>query len=49
MDITYYHQILAAVIASPDRKQVIPLCPEHITKTDGETKMIAKEMRCKDS
>jgi len=36
--VSYYHQILAAVIASPHRKQVIPLCPEPITKQDGATK-----------
>ena len=36
--ISYYHQILAAVIAHPNMKQVIPLCPEPITKQDGATK-----------
>ncbi len=36
--VTYHHQILGAVIANPDLKQVIPLCPEPITKKDGATK-----------
>ncbi len=36
--ITYYHQILGAVIASPYQKQVIPLCPEPIARPDGVTK-----------
>lgn len=36
--ISYYHQILAAVIAKPGMSQVIPLCPEPITKQDGATK-----------
>jgi hypothetical protein len=36
--VTYHHQILGAVIAHPDLSQVIPLCPEPITKQDGSTK-----------
>jgi hypothetical protein len=36
--ITYHHQLLGAVIAKPGLRQVIPLCPEPITKQDGETK-----------
>jgi hypothetical protein len=36
--ITYSHQMLAAVIVHPDRREVIPLCPEPITKQDGTTK-----------
>ena len=35
---TYYHQILAAVIAHPDLKEVIPICPEPIMKEDGKAK-----------
>jgi hypothetical protein len=35
---TYHHQILAAVLAEPSLSQVIPLCPEPITKQDGSTK-----------
>ena len=36
--VTYHHEILGAVIAHPDRRQVIPICPEPITKQDGAVK-----------
>ena len=36
--ISYYHQMLGAVIVHPKRKIVIPLAPEPITKQDGATK-----------
>lgn len=36
--VTYHHQILGAVIAHPEHGQVIPLCPEPITKQDGASK-----------
>lgn len=36
--ISYYIQMLGASIVHPDRKEVIPLCPEPIKKQDGETK-----------
>ena len=32
---TYYHQMLGAVLANPDLKEVIPLAPEPIIKQDG--------------
>src|SRR3990167_4827276 len=35
---TYYHQMLSAVLVHPNRKEVIPLAPEPILKTDGDTK-----------
>jgi hypothetical protein len=35
---TYYIQALAACLVHPDRKEVIPLCPEIIQKQDGDTK-----------
>ena len=35
---TYSHQMLGAVLVHPDRKEVIPLCPEPIIKQDGDTK-----------
>ena len=35
---TYYHQMLGAVVVHPQKKQVIPLCPEPIQKEDGATK-----------
>ncbi len=34
----YYHQALGAVIVHPDKKQVLPLFPEAITRQDGDTK-----------
>ena len=36
--VTYYHQMLAAVMVHPDLKEVIPFCPEPINKGDGSTK-----------
>src|ERR1044072_473668 len=36
--ITYYHQMLGAVLIHPDKSEVIPLAPEPIIKHDGETK-----------
>lgn len=35
---TYYQQMLAASIVNPERKEVIPLCPEMIIKQDGNEK-----------
>ncbi|UTW41401.1 transposase [bacterium SCSIO 12844] len=35
---TYYHQMLCASIVHPDIKQVIPLAPEPIIKSDGTKK-----------
>ncbi len=35
---TYYHQVLAATIVCPGVKQVIPLAPEPIHNSDGNTK-----------
>src|SRR5712691_8125213 len=34
--VTYYHQLLAGVLVHPDRAEVIPLCPEPISKADGQ-------------
>src|SRR6266850_2487615 len=36
--ITYYHQLLGAAILHPDRREVIPLMPEPISKQDGTEK-----------
>jgi hypothetical protein len=36
--ITYYYQMLGAVVIHPDQREVFPLCPEPISKTDGATK-----------
>lgn len=35
---SYYMQALGACIVHPDRKEVIPLCPEMIQKQDGDNK-----------
>ena len=35
---SYYHQMLGAVIVHPEKKAVIPLCPEPILKGDGNVK-----------
>ena len=37
-EVTYQHQMLAAVLAHPDHKEVIPLAPEAICQQDGNTK-----------
>ncbi|MBU0945866.1 MAG: transposase [Proteobacteria bacterium] len=34
----YYQQMLGAAIVHPDRREVIPLCPEMIVQQDGTTK-----------
>lgn len=36
--VEYYQQFLGAVIVHPERKEVIPLCPEMIIKQDGDDK-----------
>jgi hypothetical protein len=36
--ITYHHQMLGASIVHPDKKNVIPLCPEVIKNQDGNEK-----------
>ncbi len=37
-DVSYYHQMLAAVLIHPDFPEVIPLAPEPIQRTDGQQK-----------
>lgn len=44
--VTYHHQMLGAVLAHPDCRQVIPLCPEPITKQDGATKNDCERNAC---
>jgi len=44
--VTYHHQILGAVIAHPEMRQVLPLCPEPITKQDGSTKNDCERNAC---
>lgn len=35
---SYYHQMLGACVVHPDKKNVIPLCPEVILNQDGSAK-----------
>ena len=42
----YYHQMLGAVMIHPDKKQVVPLCPEPIIKQDGESKNDCERNAC---
>ena len=37
-EVSYYHQMLGAVIVHPDFSEVIPLVPEPIQRQDGHTK-----------
>jgi len=37
-EVTYYHQLLGAVLVHPDKSTVLPLFPEAITRQDGTTK-----------
>ncbi len=36
--VSYYHTMLGAVLLHPNRREVIPLAPEPIVKSDGNTK-----------
>lgn len=36
--VSYYHQLLGAVIVHPDQPTVVPFCPEAITRKDGANK-----------
>jgi len=36
--VTYSHAAVGAVIVHPDRREVIPLCPEPIIRQDGDSK-----------
>lgn len=46
-EVRFYHQMLGAVIVHPDKKVVIPFCPEPIVKQDGETKNDCERNACK--
>ena len=43
-EVGYYHQMLGASIVHPDKKQVIPLCPEPILNHDGVDKQDSERM-----
>ena len=44
---TYYHQMLGICVVHPDRKNVIPLCPEVILNRDGGAKNDCEQNSCK--
>ena len=44
---SYYHQMLGACIVHPDKRNVIPLCPEVIANQDGNTKNDCERNACK--
>ena len=44
---TYYHQMFGACIVHPDKKNVIPLCPEVMLNQDGSTKNDCERNACK--
>jgi hypothetical protein len=45
--VSYYHQMFGACIVHPDKKNVIPLCPEVILNQDGSTKNDCERNACK--
>lgn len=44
---SYYHQMLGVCIVHPDKKNVIPLCPELILNKDGTAKNDCERNACK--
>jgi hypothetical protein len=45
--ITYYHQMFGVCIVHPDKRNVIPLCPEPILNDDGNAKNDCERNACK--
>lgn len=45
--VTYYHQMFGACFVHPDKKNVIPLCPEIITNQSGGSKNDCERNACK--
>lgn len=45
--IEYYHQLFGVCIVHPDKRNVIPLCPEVILNRDGGTKNDCERNACK--
>ncbi|PJD91453.1 MAG: hypothetical protein CK424_06460 [Legionella sp.] len=43
--IEYYHHMLGAVLVYPDHREVIPLAPEPIVQSDGDTKNDCEKMQ----
>ena len=44
---TYYHQMFGVCIVHPDKRNVIPLCPEPILNGDGDAKNDCEKNACK--
>ena len=44
---TYYHQMFGTCVVHPDKKNVIPLCPELIQNQDGNSKNDCEQNACK--
>lgn len=44
---TFYHQMFGVCVVHPDRKNVIPLCPELIQNQDGSSKNDCEQNACK--
>lgn len=44
---SYYHQIFASCVVHPDKRNVIPLCPEVILNQDGSSKNDCERNACK--
>jgi hypothetical protein len=44
---TYYHQLFAACVVHPDKRNVVPLCPEAIRNEDGASKNDCERSACK--
>jgi hypothetical protein len=45
--ISYYHQMFGICVVHPDKRNVIPLCPEPILNGDGSTKNDCERNACK--
>ncbi len=43
----YYHQMFGVCVVHPDKRNVIPLCPEAILNQDGSTKNDCERNACK--
>ena len=44
---SYYHQMFGVCVVHPDKKNVIPLCPELIQNQDGNSKNDCEQNACK--
>jgi hypothetical protein len=44
---TFYHQMFGVCVVHPDKKNVIPLCPELIQNQDGSSKNDCEQNACK--